>query len=68
MTIEQLEQALETITSDPNNTTIVDNNGNSHKNTKIELVENENNEQQIRRSTRIRTTNPIMRLGNQRTH
>ena len=39
---EKLEQALETIAEDPNNTTIIDNNVNNHNNIKIEPTENEN--------------------------
>ena len=34
MTEEQLEKALETVTNYPNNTTIVDNDGNDHNNNK----------------------------------
>ena len=63
LTEEQLEQALETIISDLNKTTIVDNNGNNHINIGAELTENENNEQPIRRFTRIRSANPLVRLG-----
>ena len=66
MTEEQLKQALE-ITSDPNNTTIAENNGNKHSK-KTELTENENNEQPLRRSTRLRSPNPTVRLGNPITH
>ena len=54
-----------TIPSDPNITTIVDKNGNNHNNIKTELTENENDEQPIRRSTRMRSAKPIVRLGNQ---
>ena len=68
MTEEQLEQALETIAEDPNNTTIFDNNGNNYDNIKTEQIENENSERQTRRSTRIKSTNPITRLGNPVTH
>ena len=68
MTEEQLEQALETIAEDPNNTTIFDNNGNIYNNIKTEEIENENNERQTRRSTRIKSTNPKTRLGNPVTH
>ena len=34
MTEEQLEQSLETVTNYPNNTTIVDSDGNDHNNNK----------------------------------
>ena len=68
MTEEQLEQALETIISDPNKTTIVDKNGNNHNNIETELTEYENNEQSIRRFTRIRSANPLVRLGKPITH
>ena len=42
MTEEQLGQALETIGEDPNNTTIIDKNGNYHNNIKTEQIENKN--------------------------
>ena len=44
---EQLEHALERIVNDPNNTTIVDNNGNDHNDIITELVEKENTNTQI---------------------
>ena len=64
MTEEQLEQALETIAEDANNTTIIDNNGNNHSNMKTKQTEIENKERQTRISTRIKSTNPLLRLGN----
>ena len=63
---EQLQQAMETIAEDPSNVTIIDNNGNDDNyNIKTEITEpGNNNNVQVRRSTRIKTTNPIIRLGN----
>ena len=59
MTEEQLEQALELIAKDPTNTIIIENNGNNQNNIKTEQIENENNERQTRRSTKIKSSNPI---------
>ena len=64
MSKEQLEQALETIAEDPKDTTIIDNNGNNHTNMNTKQIENDNNKRQTRRSTRIKSTNPLSRLGN----
>ena len=65
MNEDQLQQATETINEDPNNITFVDNNGNDgNYNIKTESVEPENNNVQVRRSTRIKTANPIIRLVN----
>ena len=65
MNEDQLQQAIETINEDPNNITIVDNNGNDgNYNIKTEVVEQENYNIQVRRSTRIETAIPIIRLGN----
>ena len=52
LTEEPLERAQETITSDLINATIVDNNGNKHPNIKTELTENENDVQQLKRSSK----------------
>ena len=70
MTEEQLQQAKKTIAENPRNVTIIDNNGNDdYYNIKTEITEPENNNNvQVRRSTRIKTTNPIIRLGNTITH
>ena len=70
MNEEQLQQARETIDEDPRNVIIIDNNGNDDNyNLKTEIIESENNTNvQVRRSTRIKTTNPIIRLGNPMTH
>ena len=70
MNEEQLQQAMETIAQDPINVTIIDNNGNDDNyNIKTEIIEPQNNNNvQVRRSTRIKTTNPIIRLGSPRTH
>ena len=70
MNEEQLQQAKETIAEHPRNVTIIDNNGNDDNyNIKTEIIEPENNNNvQVRRSTRIKTTNPIIRLGNPKTH
>ena len=70
MNEEQPQQAMETIAEDPSNVTIIDNNGNDDNyNIKTEIIELENNNNvQVRRSTRIKTTNPIIRLGNPITH
>ena len=68
MTEEQLEQVLGTIPNGPNHTTIVDNNGIDHNNINTDVLEYENTNPQIRRYTRIRSTNPITRLGNRITH
>ena len=61
---------METINGNPENLTIVDNNGNDDNyNIKTEIIEplhnnNNKNNIQVRRSTRIKNTNPIIRLGN----
>ena len=62
---------METIDENPDNITIVDNNGNNENyNIKTEILEsinninNNNNNVQVRRSNRIKNTNPIIRLGN----
>ena len=70
MNEEQLQQARETIAENPRNITIIDNNGNDDNyNIKTEITEPENNNNlQDRRSTRNKTTNPIIRLGNSITH
>ena len=72
MTEEQLEQAMQTINENPTTTTIVDNTGNQKINTETNIIENEipditenDNQTQIRRSSRIRSNNPIIRFGNQ---
>ena len=64
------KQARETIVENPRNVTIIDNNGNDDNyNIKTEIIEpGNNNNVQVRRSTRIKTTNPIIRLGNPITH
>ena len=71
MNVEQLQQAMETIEENPDNITIVDNNGNNENCIiKTEIIEprnnnnNNNNNVQVRRSNRIKNTNPIIRLGN----
>ena len=65
MNEDQLQQAIKTINEEPNNITIVDNNGNDgNYNIETEIAEPENNNVQVRRSTRIKTSNPIIRLGN----
>ena len=71
MNVEQLQQAMETIEENPDNITIVDNNGNNENyNIKTEIIEpiynnnNNNNNVQVRRLNRIKNTNPILRLGN----
>ena len=54
----QLQQAMETIAEDPNNVTIIDNNGNENNyNIKTEMIEPENNNVHVRRSTRIKSYN-----------
>ena len=69
----QLEQAIETITENPTTTTIVDSTGNENQ-IKTEIIEipntNEldNKNQQFRRSSRLRSNNPIIRFGNPLTH
>ena len=74
MNEQQLEQALETINENPTTTTIIDNNGNENY-IKTEINEitktneiNSNNNQPIRRSSRLRTNNPIVRFGIPLTH
>ena len=73
---EQLEQAMEAIAEDPTTITIVDNNGNENQNqnnqnqikTEItelpDTIETNNTNIQTRKSSRIRTNNPIIRYGN----
>ena len=73
MNEQQLEQALETITENPVTTTIVDNTGNENQiKTEINEIPNtielDNNNQQIRRSSRLRSNNPRIRFGNPLTH
>ena len=76
MTEEQLEQAMQTINENPTTTTIVDNTGNQNKiKTETNIIENEipditenDNQIQIRRSSRKRSNNPIIRFGNPITH
>ena len=70
MNEEQLQQARETLAENPRNLTIIDNNGNDDNyNIKTEIIEPDNNNNvQVRRSTRIKTTNPKFRLGNPITH
>ena len=70
MNEEQLLQARETIAENPRRVTIIDNNGNDDNyNIKTEIIEPENNNNvQVRRSNRIKTTNPTIRLGNPITH
>ena len=57
--------ARPTTEDDPNVITVVDQHGNndSIKTENIEEIENQN-EQSIRKSTRLRSTNPINRYGN----
>ena len=60
MTEQQLEQAIETISDDPTTITIVDNNGNENQmKTEINEIQNtnetSNNNNKIRRSSRIRS-------------
>ena len=71
MKVEQLQQAMETIDENPDNITIADNNSNNENyNIKTEIIEpihnnnNNNSNVQVRRSNRIKNTNPIIRLGN----
>ena len=67
---QQLKQALETINENSTTTTIDDNNGNeSYIKTEINEIPNtsktnSHNNQPIRRSSRLRTNNPIVRFGN----
>ena len=74
MNEQRLEQALETINENPTSTTIIDNNGNeSYIKTEINEIPNtseinSNNNQPIRRSSRLRKNNPIVRFGNPLTH
>ena len=69
MTEEQLEEARETAEENSDTITVVDRNGNTEL-IKIEQIENINintnykNEPTIRKSTRIKTTNPILRYAN----
>ena len=73
MTEEQLEEARETAEENPDSITVVDRNGNTDS-INIEQIENINinanyeNEPAIRKPTRIKTTNPIIRYGNPMTH
>ena len=65
MNEEQLQQAMEAITENSNNVTIIDNNGNDDNyNIITEIIEPENTNVQVRRSTRIKTANPLIRLRN----
>ena len=65
MNEEQLQQAMEAITENSNNVTIIDNNGNDDNyNIKTEIIEPENTNVQVRRSTRIKSANPLIRLRN----
>ena len=69
MTEEQLEEAREKAEENTDSITVVDKNGNTDS-IKIEQIENINidtnyeNEPAIQKSTRIKTTNPILRYGN----
>ena len=73
MTEEQLEKAGETAEENQDTITVVERNGNTESK-KIEQTENINintnyeNQPAIRKSTRIKTTNPILRYGNPITH
>ena len=72
MTEEQLQEARETA-EDPDTITLVDRNGNTNsiKNEQRENINinaNYENELTIRKSTRIKTTNPILRYGKPITH
>ena len=68
MNEKQLQQARETKAENPRNVTIIDNNGNDDNyNIKTEIIEPENNNN-VQISSRIKTTNPIIRLGNPITH
>ena len=74
MNEQQLGQALETINENRTIATIIDKNGNESC-IKTEINEipntsetNSNNNQPIRRSSRLRTNNPIVRFGNPLTH
>ena len=71
MNEEQLEQAMEAIAENPTTITIVDNNGNENQNQiKSEIIEipdtieTNNTNIQTRKSSRLRTNNPIIRYGN----
>ena len=72
MTEEQLEQALGTIKENPTTTKIVENTGNeSEIETETNVIENyipnvieTDNQIQNRRSSRKRSSNPIVRFGN----
>ena len=73
MNEQQLEQAIETITENPTTTTIVDNTGiENQMKTEVNEIPNTNeldkNYQQIRRSSRLRPNNPLIRFGNPLTH
>ena len=73
MTKQQLEQAIETISEDPSTITIVNNKGNENE-IKTEVVETSNtnetntNNNHIRRSSKLRSNNPIVSFGNPLTH
>ena len=73
MTEEQLEAARETAEENPNTIAVVDRNGNTDS-IKIERIENiyintnYENEPAIRKSMRMKITNPILRYGNPITH
>ena len=69
----QLEQARQTIGEKADNITIVDTNGNTNNNNiKHEIIDDENtieiNTENIRRSSRLKSNNPIIRYGNPVTH
>ena len=72
MTKQQLEQAIETIIEHPTTITIVDNNGNQKKTEIVGIPNkndaNNNDKNQIERSSRIRSNSPIVRFGNPLTH
>ena len=66
---KQLQQASETITDDPNKTTIVLNYGNENHNImKTLLIDTENTGPLVRRSSRMRSTDSVVKLGNPVTH
>ena len=75
MTEQQLEKAIGTINEDPTKVTSVNNDGNENQiKTKITEIPNTNernnnkNNNQIRRSSRMRSNHPIVRFGNPLTH
>ena len=73
MTKQQLEQAIETISEDPSTITIVNNKGNENE-IKTEVVKTSNtnetntNNNHKRRSSKLRSNNPIVGFGNPLTH